>query len=341
MKTMNLACALIAALPPKIVRLVPRLMFVAALACATGMFAVSAQAATIAHTWVSSSGNDTNNCDRPTPCLTFSGAYAKTTAGGEITCADSGNFGSVTISQSLTINCEGNIGSSLSGGIGFIIVEGTSVTVTLRGLDFNGRGGTTSIPCLGFVAGMITFTASGALHLQKMKINNISGPNCGVQFSPSGSATLDITDCDITDNGSSGLGSGIYVNPESGVTAQISIDHSRINNNYFGILFDGTSGGIINGTINDSVVSGNVANGITLHGASSSIALLVDHTIVMGNNYGLVAGGNAVMRVRNSSVTANSVGLFAVSSASLLSYLNNSVNGNTTDGAFTGPVGLQ
>ena len=61
----------------------------------------------------------------------------------------------------------------------------------------------------------------------------------------------------------------------------------------------------------------------------------------MGNNYGLVAGGNAAMRVRNSSVTANSVGLFAVNGASLLSYLNNSVNNNTTDGVFTGTVGLQ
>jgi hypothetical protein len=46
------------------------------------------------------------------------------------------------------------------------------------------------------------------------------------------------------------------------------------------------------------------------------------------------------MRVRNSSVTSNNVGLF-VNGGSLLSYGNNSVNNNTTDGAFTGPVGLQ
>jgi hypothetical protein len=93
MKTMNLARALFAGLLSAIERTVPRLMFVAALACATSMFAASAQSATLVHTWVASDGSDSNNnCDRPTPCSTFGGAYSKTTAGGEITCADSGNL---------------------------------------------------------------------------------------------------------------------------------------------------------------------------------------------------------------------------------------------------------
>jgi hypothetical protein len=342
MKMMNLACALIAALLSAIGRSVPRLMFVATLACATGMFAAGAQAVTLAHTWVSSTGNDANNCDRPTPCGSFQGAYNKTSAEGEITCVDSGDFAGVIITQSITINCESSIGSnSVSGTLLLVIITGTSVNVTLRGLDLDGLGLSSGFAC-NSQGGSVIFTGSGTLHLQKMKINHLTGPNCGVQFTPSGTATLDITDCDITDNGGSGLAAGIYVQPSTGITAHVSIDHSRINNNYFGVLLDGTAGGIINGTINDSVVSGNVTNGITLHGASSSIALLVDHTIVMGNNYGLVAGGNAVMRVRNSSVTANSTGLFVKSGpASLLSYSNNSVNGNTTDGAFTGPVGLQ
>ena len=317
-------------------------MFVAALACTTGMFAASAHAATtLAHTWVASNGSDANNCDRPTPCASFAGAYNKTNAGGEITCADSGNFGGLGISKSLTVNCESNIGNnSLDGGVSFMTINGTSVTVILRGLDLDGIDETNNVPCTG-VGASVNFTGSGTLHLQKMKINNLTSSNCGVGFTPNGTATLDITDCDITDNGSSGLAAGIYVQPASGVTARVSIDHSRINGNYFGILLDGTAGGIINGTINDSVVSGNVTNGITLHAASSSVTLLVDHTIVMGNNFGLVAGGNSTMRVRNSSVTANGVGLDAVTGASLLSYLNNSINNNTTDGTFTGSVGVQ
>jgi hypothetical protein len=300
--------------------------------------------ATLAHTWVSSTGSDGANCDRPTPCASFFGAYNKTTAGGEITCADSGSYGGMIIRQSLTINCEGNIGSNNAGSAAFITVAGTSVTVTLRGLDMDGGGGTSGAPCSGSDSGMVAFTGSGALHLQKMKINNLTGPNCGVQFSPSGSATLDITDCDITDNGGSGLSAGVYVSPPSGITAHVLIDHSRINNNYFGIIFDGTQGGIIQGTISDSVVSNNVENGITASTTSSNVLLVIDQTKVVGNFHGLVAGGSAAaMMVRNTTITGNTAaGLFSVNGGQLFSYGNNSVDGNNgNNGAFTGPATLK
>jgi hypothetical protein len=350
MKTMNLARALFAGLLSAIVRTVPRLMFVAALAYAAGMFATGAQAVTpttLVHTWVASDGSDSANCDRPTPCLTFSGAYGKTTAGGEITCADSGNFGGLlNITQSITINCESSIASNMfASAINFIAITGTSVTVTLRGLDLDGGGFSGGVPCSGSNNGAnVAFLGSGTLHLQKMKIHSLTGPECGVQFSPSGSATLDITDCDITDNGGSGLSAGIYVSPASGGTAHVSIDHSRINNNYFGIVFDGTQGGIIQGTISDSVVSNNTENGITASTTSSNVLLVIDQTKVSGNLHGLVAGGaNAAMMVRNTTVTGNTAaGLFTVNGGQLFSYGDNSVDGNNgNNGAFTGMATLK
>jgi hypothetical protein len=346
MKTMNLARALFAGLLSAIVRTVPRLMFVAALAFAPVVSSAPAEA-TLAHTWVSSSGNDSNNCDRPTPCATFGGAYNKTTAGGEITCTDSGNFGGLGINKSLTINCESNIANnSQDGAVAFIAIEGTSITVTLRGLDLDGTGGNSTVSCVGPTAtgANVYFTGSGTLHLQKMKINNLTGPNCGVQFNPTGLATLDITDCDITDNGSSGLAAGIYVQPASGVTARVSIDHSRINGNYFGIIFDGTQGGIIQGTISDSVVSNNTENGITASTTSSNVLLVIDQTKVSGNLHGLVAGGStAAIMARNTTVTGNTAaGLFTVNGGQLFSYGNNSVDGNNgNNGAFTGMATLK
>jgi hypothetical protein len=345
MKTMNLARALFAGLLSTIVRTVPRLILVAALACTTGMFTASAHAATtLAHTWVASNGSDANNCDRPTPCASFSGAYNKTTTGGEITCADSGNFGGLGISKSLTVNCESNIGNnSLDGGVSFMTINGTSVTVILRGLDLDGIDETNNVPCSG-IGASVNFTGSGTLHLQKMKINNLTSSNCGVGFTPSGTATLDITDCDITDNGSSGLAAGIYVQPASGVTARVSIDHSRINGNYFGIIFDGTQGGIIQGTISDSVVSNNTENGITASTTSSNVLLVIDQTKVSGNLHGLVAGGStAAIMARNTTVTGNTAaGLFTVNGGQLFSYGNNSVDGNNgNNGAFTGMATLK
>jgi hypothetical protein len=309
MKTMNLARALLAGLLSAIGRTVPGLMFVAALAFTTGMFAASAPAfSSIAHTWVASNGSDSASCGGRmiTPCQTFLAAYNNTDAGGEITCVDSGNFGGLTISKSVTINCESSIGSSLvTGGVSPISINGSSLNVTLRGLDLDGASTTLGTICSGPSASLLTFVGSGTLHLQKMKIRRLTGPSCGVQFTPNGTATLDVTDCDITDNGGSGLGAGIYVQPASGVTAHVSIDHSRINNNYFGVLFDGTQGGIIRGAIHDSVVSGNIQDGIMVSATNSSLA--VDNTIVSSNGAGVLIKPDA-----NGSVTATFDGVTIV-----------------------------
>jgi hypothetical protein len=48
------------------------------------------------------------------------------------------------------------------------------------------------------------------------------------------------------------------------------------------------------------------------------------------------------MLVRRSFITTNGTGLFKSGGGVLLSYRDNSVNGNiTADGVFSGPVGLQ
>jgi Bacterial Ig-like domain (group 3) len=60
---------------------------------------------TIVHTWVSGDGDDNSDCSRAAPCQTFAGAIAKTAVGGEIYCLDSSNFGPVTITKSITIDC--------------------------------------------------------------------------------------------------------------------------------------------------------------------------------------------------------------------------------------------
>src|SRR5688500_12418798 len=60
-------------------------------------------------TWVSGAGNDANPCSRTLPCLTFTGAIAKTAAGGEINALDAGNFGTVVINKSITIDGGGTL----------------------------------------------------------------------------------------------------------------------------------------------------------------------------------------------------------------------------------------
>src|SRR6202035_4103847 len=55
-------------------------------------------------TWVSGVGDDVNPCSRTAPCKTFAGAISKTAAGGEIDVIDSGGYGVLTITKSVTID---------------------------------------------------------------------------------------------------------------------------------------------------------------------------------------------------------------------------------------------
>ncbi len=71
-----------------------RPLFVLGLAVAPAPLSALAKA-TLLHTWVTATGSDSANCDRPTPCASFSGAYNDTSAGGEITCVDSADYGGV------------------------------------------------------------------------------------------------------------------------------------------------------------------------------------------------------------------------------------------------------
>src|SRR5882724_7035246 len=83
----------------------------AVLAIACAAFATPACAQN-ARSWVSSTGADGNSCLRAAPCATFGGALAKTVIGGLISCADPGDYGAPTITQSVTIDCAEGFGNS-------------------------------------------------------------------------------------------------------------------------------------------------------------------------------------------------------------------------------------
>lgn len=109
---------------------------------ATSMIVLSSPAAAQAsRTWVSGVGDDANPCSRTAPCKTFAGAVSKTVAGGEINCLDPGGFGSVTITKSMAIVCDGIGGNVLATGTNGIVVNaGDQDKVLVSGLDINGGG---------------------------------------------------------------------------------------------------------------------------------------------------------------------------------------------------------
>lgn len=111
----------------------------AAIAAIAGVSSPAAAQAT--RTWVSGVGDDLNPCSRTAPCKTFAGAISKTAASGEINCLDPGGFGTVIITKSVAIVCDGTGGNvTASGTNGIVVNAGATDKVLLSGLDIQGAG---------------------------------------------------------------------------------------------------------------------------------------------------------------------------------------------------------
>jgi len=144
-------------------------------------------------TWVSGVGDDANPCSRTAPCKTFPGAISKTAAGGEINCLDSAGFGAVTIGKSLTIPCDGVVGGMVvSGSNGVLINAASTDVVTLKGLDIEGLGMTTT----GVGLNGIKVLAAAAVHVEDCIIRDFKAatPNgFGILVAPTTTLTFTVT----------------------------------------------------------------------------------------------------------------------------------------------------
>src|SRR5689334_20032246 len=121
------------------------------LVCATIVTALaSLPAHAIPRTFVSGTGAGVA-CTRAAPCATFSAAHTATDVNGEINCLDAGDFGPLTITKSITIDCAGTAAVISTSGIG-VTINTAGVVVRLRNLMIKGLG-TDSGPGIKFTAG--------------------------------------------------------------------------------------------------------------------------------------------------------------------------------------------
>ena len=263
--------------------------------------------------FMSTTGNDSNNCGNPnTPCLTFAGALAQVIAGGEVIAEATGGYGPITITKSVT----------LSGPLGVVIfsnyqvaVNAPGATVVLRGLTIDGTGA---------LARGIFVTSVGNLHVESCVITGFAWQ--GIYFTSPGQ--LFVNDTIVRGNGSA----GIWVLPSSG-TARASVDRCRLEQNEYGLISDNEQGGTAKVTIRDSAATGNSVSGLR---AESGGELNAEGCLVSNNGSGLVSHtSTAVLRASNCTVTDNVVGLVS-DGASLLSRSNNTVEGNGDNWTFTG-----
>jgi hypothetical protein len=274
------------------------------------------------HSFVSAFGSGTA-CTLNAPCFALSDALAATVDGGEISCLDAQTEFAVhgTIAQSVTIDCAGVPATAFN-----LVISGPGIVVTLRNLTVSRLGFPLSTNGIDFQNGAALFVENCVIE----GWNNISD-GIGIRFAPpSGTAKLQITDSVIKNNGTSSEGGGIYIELGSGRAANVAITRTQVQNNRVGIF---ANAGTIHAVVRDSVVSGNATWGIGALGANTT--LLIDNTTITGNNNGLVAENGATMLVSHSNIMGNGTGLYRSGGGTLVSYKNNNLIRNTTDGTFS------
>jgi nitrous oxidase accessory protein NosD len=271
--------------------------------------------AVVARVFVSVNGNDSNVCSNvATPCRTFAGGILQVDVGGQVIVLDSGSYGGTTITNAVTINVPPGVVAFTAQPL---VVNAPGATVALRGLTIHGAGASAS---------GINVTAVGALHVENCVITGFTGSGStgnGIYFGSAGN--LFVKDTIIRGNTSA----GISVIPASS-TARASVDHCRLEANEFGLACDANA----SATVRDSVASGNSNYGFT---AQSGGEINIESCASTNNSTGIgIFTAGTVIRVSNTTVTDNGIGLF-ISAGSLLSRGNNTVEGNTTaDGGFSG-----
>ena len=276
-------------------------------------------------TFVAVAGNDANDCTFGTPCRTFAGAVPNTAPGGEITALDSGEYGVVTIDKALTLQAAPGAHVSLGDGTSnsaVTINAGASDVIMVRHLHISRSGST--------LRG-IDFNSGGALHIESCVVTGFHGP--GIQFdagdgcSANGCPELFVKDTIMRNNSKGILFSG----------GSASLDHCRIENNTTGVHV-GLQSRV---TIRDSVVAGNSSYGLKSEVLADTI---LENCAVTRNGTGIKAssGGLFVGRfyVSNTLIVGNLTGLLP-SGGRIISFGNNRLAGNTTNGAFTSTLPQQ
>jgi hypothetical protein len=307
----------------------------------TAMFSASGGGGPSSQTFVSATiGNDSNPCTRVSPCLTFAAALAQTTAGGEIDVLDPGDFGPATINKSMTISGDapGVAGAIPSSGTsGVVISAGSSDVINLHGLVFDGvnASGTSGV----------VFVSGARLNISQCVFQGFA--TSGMTLSPGpGSAAktlMSVQNTTILNNAT-----GILIQPTGGIAANVRLRWLHVDHNTGdGLRVDGTGGsGTIKAAVADSSANFNAGNGIDAVSGPGNATLDIMRVVAASNGSAGIqsnqtSGGIASVTVGSSLLRANAIGIQAAGGASLLSYGNNQVTSNASNGSFTGLAGLQ
>jgi hypothetical protein len=285
-------------------------------------------------TWVSGVGDDANPCSRTAPCKTWAGAISKTAPGGEIDNLDSGGFGALTITKSITIDGGGgSVASTLVAGTnGFNINAASTDVVIIKNMRFAGLVNGNSTASAGLTG--IQLTTAGTVIIENCDINGFA--NNGIAVVPTTPMKVSISKVHIQNSAFSTGNAGILVKP-NGANASVTIANSYIENTLNGIFADGSGGtGIVNVNVTNSVITSSANNGVTISGqANTYTATVVNSMINYSIGTGAVVAGSASSLTLGGDTITNNVTGASQAGGTLNSYKNNQIINNSTNTSGT------
>ena len=279
--------------------------------------------------WASRSGANTNDCTTPTtPCRSIgsSGALSKVDPGGTIHVLP-GTYGSVFIDKSVQIvvddgepEVSGVVTSLGDVNAAFIVNAGGNDDVRIRGMIVNPTG----------QGSAIALVPGRSLHVENCTLI-ASNERSAIDFAPTGASELYVSNSKIAENGTGSAGSGILIRPTGSGSAKAVIENVSVENNTLGINIEGTAtSGAISVVVRNTTMSANTVFGIKAieSGAGSTNVMLESSTSSNNGTNGVLAvGANAIIRMRNSTVTGNAGGLVVSGGGQLVSHGGNVVAG--------------
>lgn len=286
-----------------------------------GLFFVfsSAANAQATRTWVSGVGDDVNPCSRTAPCKTFAGAISKTATNGEINCLDPAGYGAITITKSITIDCEDTQGSILASLVTGVILNGANIDVRLRGISINGAGnGVNCIRVLG--------SGTVKLLLDEVVCSGFTQHGISIETS-TGSSKIVVWNSSFRNL--TGNGINTFITGTGSTT--VAVDSSMFANTGIGVNL----GLAATGSVNDSTITNNTT-GLQASGATS--VLSAKDNQITHNTTGVIAGSSATIRIGGNLITANTTGL---SGSNIFTWGGNFVDGNGANGGNNGAAAVQ
>jgi hypothetical protein len=312
------------------------LRFAAIAGVAAWTAALSAQAHAQTTRYVSSTGNNANNCSLEAPCLTLQRGINRTPIGGELKVLDSGAYADnpATITRSITISAD-----SVSATIRGVTIDGPDAVVVLRGLLMNG-----TVPGTGGIPVGVNILAAKAVHIVRSEIQHFAIHGVHFNCECADPVKLHVTDSIVRNNG----GNGLSINGgNTFLPTVVTVENSRIHDNAsVGVAIAGNN---VYSVIRNTMVSGSgtgiaqtggvmqinattAFNNTTGYSVTDAGQLALDSAVATGNRaFALTVASGATARMSNVTIVRNGTGI--QNSGTVLSLQNNMVSGNAANAA--------